>query len=83
MAMPTKTSTPRNDHVFQMDTYSSTIGIDNRCTLRILHIAEDFLVTLENQEEISEVLEELSNPKSRLGLSYGDGRMTKDNNISS
>ena len=43
MAMPTKTSTPRNDNVFQMDTYSATIGIDNRCTLCISHIAEDFV----------------------------------------
>ena len=43
MAMPTKTSTPRNDNVFQMDTYSATIGIDNRCTLCISHITEYFV----------------------------------------
>ena len=43
MAMPTKTSTPRNDNEFKMDTDSATIGIDNRCSLCILHIAEDFI----------------------------------------
>ena len=43
MAMPTKTSTPRNDNVVKMDTDSSTIGIDNRCSLCISHVAEDFV----------------------------------------
>ena len=43
VAMPTKTSNPINDTVFQMDTYSATIGIDNRCTLCILQIAEEFV----------------------------------------
>ena len=41
--MPKKTSTPRNDNVFQMYTYSATIGLENRCTLFILHIAEYFV----------------------------------------
>ena len=43
MAMPTKTSTPRNDNVVKMDTDSSTIGIANRCSLCISHVAEDFI----------------------------------------
>ena len=43
MAMPTKTSTPRNDNVFKIDTDSETIGIDNRCSLCISQIAEDFI----------------------------------------
>ena len=43
MAMRTKNSTPINDDVFQMDTDSATIGIDNRCTLCISHNAEDFV----------------------------------------
>ena len=43
MAMPNKTSTPRNDNISQMDTDSATIGIDNRCTLCILHISEYFV----------------------------------------
>ena len=43
MAIPTKTSTPINNHVFQMDTNSATIGTDNRCNLCISHIAEYFV----------------------------------------
>ena len=43
MAMPTKTSTPRNVNVFQMDIDSANIGIDNRCNLCISHIYEDFV----------------------------------------
>ena len=43
MAMPTKTSTPRNDNVFHMDTDSEPIGIYSRCNLCISHIAEDFV----------------------------------------
>ena len=42
MDIPTKTSTPRNDNVFLMNKDSATIGIDNRCTLCISHIPEDF-----------------------------------------
>ena len=41
------------------------------------------LVNLENKEEKSEGLEELSNPKLGQVLSYGDGKMTKDRDISS
>ena len=40
MAVPTKTSTTRNDNVFKMDTDSATTGIDNRCSLCISQIAE-------------------------------------------
>ena len=40
--MPTKTSTHRNDNVFKMYTDSSTIGIDNICSLCISHITEYF-----------------------------------------
>ena len=83
MAMPTKTSTPRNDNVFKMDTDSATIGIDNRCSLCISHIAEDFIGELRESRRKPEGLEELSNPKLIQGLSYGDGKMTKDRNISS
>ena len=43
MEMPTKTSTPRNDDLFKMDTDSATIGIDNIYFLCISHIAEDFI----------------------------------------
>ena len=43
MVMPTKNYTPRNDNVFKMDTESATTGIDNRCSLCISHIAEDFI----------------------------------------
>ena len=43
MAIPTKTSTPRNHNVFKMDNDSATIGIDNRCSLWISHIAEAFI----------------------------------------
>ena len=54
-------------------------------SLVILHASRTLLnillVNLDNQKERSEVLEELYNPKSRLGISYGDGIMTKDNNI--
>ena len=83
MSIPTKTSTPRNDNVFKMDTDSATIGIDNRCSLCISHIAEDFIGELRESRRKSEGLEELSNPKLIQGLSYGDGKMTKDRNISS
>ena len=43
MAMPTKTFTPRNDYLFKIYTESATIGIDNRCSLCISHIAEYFI----------------------------------------
>ena len=43
MAMSTKTSTPRNHNVFKMDNDPATIGIDNRCSLWITHIAEAFI----------------------------------------
>ena len=43
MDTTTKSSTPRNDNVFHMDTDSSTIGIDKRCNLCILHVSEDFV----------------------------------------
>ena len=43
MAMPTKTSTARNDNEFKMDTDTETTGIDNRCSLCISHIAEYFI----------------------------------------
>ena len=81
MAMPTKTHTPRNDNVFKIDTESATIGIDNRCSICILNITEDFIGELRESKRKSENLEELSNLKLRQGLSYGDGKMTKDRNI--
>ena len=63
VAMPTKTSTPINDNVFQMDKYSATIGIYNRCTLCISHIAEYFVGELRESRIKIRGLEELSNPK--------------------
>ena len=38
-------------------------------------------MNLENPEEKSEGLEELSNQKLRQGLSYADGKINKDINI--
>ena len=43
MDMPTKTSTPINGNVFQIDTDSATIVIYNRCNLCISHILEYFV----------------------------------------
>ena len=43
MAMPTKNYTQRNDNKFKMNTDSATIGIDNRCSICISQISEDFI----------------------------------------
>ena len=45
--MTTKTTnTPRMDNIIRMDTDSVPIGIDNRCSLCISHVPEDFMGNL-------------------------------------
>ena len=66
-AMPTKTSTPRNDNVFQMDTDSATIGIDNRCSLCISHIAEDFVGELRDSNRKIRGFAGVIQPKIKTG----------------
>ena len=67
MAMPTKTSTPRNDNVFQMDTDSATIVIENRCTLCILKIAEDFVGEIIEPRRKIRGFGEVIQPKIKTG----------------
>ena len=83
MEMPTKTSTPSNDNVFKMDTDSVTIGIYNRCSLCISHIAEDFIGELTESRRKIRGFGGVIQPKIKTGkgLSYGNGKMTKDRNV--
>ena len=67
MAMNTKTSTPRNDNVFHMDTYSATIVIENRCTLCILKIAEDFVGEIIEPRRKIRGFGEVIQPKIKTG----------------
>ena len=47
IAMTAKTTnTPRMDNIIRMDTDSVPIGIDNRCSLCISHVPEDFVGNL-------------------------------------
>ena len=67
MAMPTKTSTPSNDNLFKMDTESAKIGIDNRCSLCISHIAEDFIGELRESKRKIRGFGGVIQPKIKTG----------------